>query len=526
MVTAMLSCIIQLFKVKVWLNTKSKRDSKLIKIGFMDYKGSQEVPEVHLMGRPKGPAIGRIKMGEDGDNAYVEVLMTDGNDDSIKPQYRTRGYITKKGYIYKQLGKNKKPEMVGYTAKPSKPNEPCAIGERTWKSLWLKCTLNTYKGKPKEKGKAKEPVAVCYHRSFHSSTHGAMPPETRAAAFSYFFGEYNKNDYHEYYNSPAYGWKDTALLSAFIYAVIYVVWYMVSVKLLGNRFIGFRFWQAAPLYGMFYALWAIVRAVKIECIENSNTIQPKLDLFNKALGQRSFDSAILLCCTITLAFTGTYYRYDFAALAMAISTGIATNMLLRSSSTRWEIRNPFALDDEDEEEEEEIPNPEGDITRSYQWFLDSDNKKDVVGEINLYFNSQYITDLRYANPFYTQRKDKPTKAMILDMFHYMKEHRGITARLRYVSSQIKHIAAQKGLSIEDTLQFTLDFVQEPNIRFCMNRDSKSINQYEDYIRFPDEVFYDKEADGTSLIYNKRKKVEVAEINFTDDNFLIVINYYS
>lgn len=43
------------------------------------------------------------------------------------------------------------------------------------------------------------------------------------------------------------------------------------------------------------------------------------------------------------------------------------------------------------------------------------------------------------------------------------------------------------------------------------------------IRF---LFYDKEADGTSLIYNKRKKVEVAEINFTDDNFLIVINYYS
>ena len=497
MVTAMLSCIIQLFKVKVWLNTKSKRDSKLIKIGFMDYKGSQEVPEVHLMGRSKGPAIGRIKMGEDDDNAYVEVLMTDGNDDSIKPQYRTCGYITQKGYIYKQLGKNKKPEMVGYTAKPSKPNEPCAIGERTWKSLWLKCTLNTYKGKPKEKGKAKGPVAVCYHRSFHSSTHDAMPPETRAAAFSYFFGKYNKNDYHEYYNSPAYGWKDTALLSAFIYAVIYVVWYMVSVKLLGNRFIGFRFWQAASLYGMFYALWAIVRAVKIECIENSNTIQPKLDLFNKALGQRSFDSAILLCCIITLAFTGTYYRYDFAALAMAISTGIATNMLLRSSSTRWKIRNPFAQDDEDEEEEEEIPNPEGDITRSYQWFLDSDKKKDVVGEINLYFNSQYITDLRYANPFYSQRKDKPTKAMILDMFHYMKEHRGITARLRYVSSQIKHIATQKGLSIEDTLQFALDFVQEPNIRFCMNRDSKSINQYEDYIRFPDEVFYDKEADSNS-----------------------------
>lgn len=494
MTVAVLSCTIQLFKVKVWLSTKSKREPKLVKIGFMDYKGAQEVPEVHLMGKTKAPAIGRIKMGDDDDNAYVEILTTDGNDDSIKPQYRTCGYITQEGYIYKQLGKNKKTEKVGYTAKPSDPNQPSAVGERTWKSLWLKCTLNAYQGNPKEKGKPKEPIAVCYHKSFHSSKHDAMPPETRAAAFSYFFGKYNRNDYQEYYNSPAYGWKDTALLAAFIYAIIYVVWYMVSVKLLGNRFVGFRFWQAAPLYGMYYALWAIVRAIKIECIENSNTIQPKLDLFNKVLGQKTFDRAILLFCAITLAFTDTYYRFDFVALALAISTGIIINMALRSTSTRWETKNPYAVEEDDEEE---LPNPEGDIAKSYQWSLDSENRKDVTGEITLYFNSQYITDLRCVNPFYSQRKDKPTRAMIIDMFHYMKEHKSITARLRYTASQIQHIASQKELTIEDTLQFTLDFVQEPNIRFCMNRDSKSINQYENYIRFPDEVLYDKEADSNS-----------------------------
>ena len=498
MSAALLSCIIQLFKVRVWLNSKSKRDSKFVKIGFMNYRGSQEVPEVHLVGKSKGAAIGRIKMGEDDDYAYVELLTTDGNDDSIKPQYRTCGYITQEGYIYRQLGKNKKPEKVGYTAKPSEPNKPSAVGERSWKSLWLRCTLNTYEGVPKENGKAKEPIAVSYHKSIHSSKHDAMPPEARAAAFSYFFAKYNKNDYHEYYNSPAYGWKDTALLATFIYAIIYVVWYMINVKLLGNRFVGYKFWLAVPLYFMYFPLWAIVRSIKIECIEKSNTIQPKLDLFNKALGQRGFDSAILLCCTIILAFTGTYYRFNFVALAMVISTGIITNMMLRSSSNRWEIKNPFSIEEEEEDEfEEEFPNPEGDIARSYKWALDSEKTKGIIGEINLYFNSQYITDIRYANPFYCQRKDKPTKAMILDMFHYMKEHRGITARLRYIASQIKHIASQNGLSVEDTLQFTLDFVQEPNIRFCMNRDSKAINQYEDYIRYPDEVLYDKEADSNS-----------------------------
>ena len=521
MTIALLSCLAQLFRVKVWLQTKSKRGARLTKIGFLDYKGRQEVPEAHLIGRSKSPAIGRVKMGDNDDNAYVEVLITDGNDDSIKPKYRTCGYVTQEGYIYRKIG-NKKPQKVGYTAKPSNPNKPSAEGERTWKSLWLKCTLHTYEGQPMEeiqpmeetqpmeegkpkekvkptkKGKPKNPVAISYYNSFHSSKKDPMPPETRAAAFSYFFGKYNKNDYHEYYNSPAYGWKDTALLASFIYAILYVVWYIVLVKVLADKFIGLESWQAIPLYGMYVALWAIVRAIKIECIENSNTIQPKLDLFNKALGQNTFDIAILLCCIITLAFTGTYYQFDFVALALAIATGVFVNMILRSSSSRWEIKNPFATEEESEDDEEnDIPNPEGDILRTYKWTLDSDNAKNVIGEINLYFNSQYIVDLRYTNPFYSQRKDKPTKAMVLSMFHYMKEHRGITARVRYTAFRINQIATQLGLSIEDTLQFTLDFVQEPKIRFCMNRDSKIINQYEDYIRFPDEVLYDLEADSNS-----------------------------
>lgn len=463
----------------------------------MNCNTSHEVPEVHLIGRSKGPAIGRVKMGEDDDNAYVEILTSDGTDDSIKPQYRTCGYITQQGVIYRQLRKSGKAEKIGYTAKPSDPNTPSAVGERSWKTMWLQCTLNTYKGEPKTKGKTKEPVAISTYRSFHKTEHDAMPPEARAAAFSYFFGQYNKTDYSEYYNSPAYGWKDSALLAATIYAIIYVLWYIVSVKVLGNRFIGFRFWQTMPLYASYLVLWAIVRAIKIECIENSNTIQPKLDLFNKAVGQRQFDSAILVCCAITLLFTGSYYRADFIALALAICTGVIANLLLRSSTTRWKVINPFVPEEEDWEEGDEVQNPDGDILMQYQWMLDSESRKDVVGELSLRFDAQYIKDLRYANPFYCQRRDKPVRVMILDMFHYMKEHKGITSRVRYVASQIRNISAQKGLSVEDTLQFTLDFVQEPNIRFCMNRDSKSINQYEDYVRFPDEVLFDKEADSNS-----------------------------
>lgn len=492
--------LIQMFKVKVWICTKSKREARMSCIGFMKDNGSQEVPEVLLASRSNGPAIGRIKMGDTDDNAYVEILSSDGNDETAKAQYRTCGYVAQDGYIYRQLGKNKRPEKVGYTARPSAPKVPIAVGERTWHSLWLKCQLNAYMGEPSESGKAKMPVSQCYHYSFHSSKNDAMPPETRSAAFGLLFGLYNKNDYREYYNSPAYGWKDTALLATLIYTLGYVLWYFIRVKIMGKTLLNSEPLMPFVLYAVYFGLWAIVRAIKIECIENSNTIQPKIDLFNKALGQRFFDYAILACCLITLLFSlgeGAVYGLDFMALIAVIITGVIINMIMKSSSARWEVKNPFAVDDDSDMEDEEIVNPEGDIARLYKWTLDAESNKNVSGELTLYYTSQYISDLRFVNPFYNQRKDKPLKLLIMDMFHYMKEHRGITARLRYVATQIQRISAQNGLDDFETLQFTIDFVQEPNIRFCLNRDSKAINQFEDYIRYPDEVLYDKEADSNS-----------------------------
>lgn len=492
---ALLAIIKQLFNVKVWLHTKTKRNPKL-RIGYLLDKGNQEVPEVHLAGRPKSAPIGRVRIGENDDNAYVEIAITDANDDSLKQDYRDFGYLTQEGIIYRQQSKSKRPEKIGYTARPSAPNEPTVVGERTWRTLWLKCSLNAYKGEPQKTSKKhKDPIATCSYTGIHSSKYDSMPAEARGAVFAMLFGLYNKKDYHEYYNSPAYGWQDTALLASFIYAIAYTMYYIVYVKVLGNSIVGYNPLRVRQLYLLYLAIWTIVRAIKIEFIENSNTIQPKIDLFNKSLSQRGFDVAILVCCVLIFSFSNIYYRLEFVALAASVATGIIMNMRMKSSSLRWEINDPFKVSDK-EDDEEELENPEGDIARFYEW--NHEIKKYVHGSVTLFYTAQYIADLRYTNPFYSQRKDKPIRVQVLDMFHYMKEHRTITARLRYLVSQIKVIAKQNGLtSDEELLQFTLDFVQEPNIRFCMNRESKPINQFEDYIRYPDEVLYDKEADSNS-----------------------------
>ena len=44
------------------------------------------------------------------------------------------------------------------------------------------------------------------------------------------------------------------------------------------------------------------------------------------------------------------------------------------------------------------------------------------------------------------------------------------------------------------MQFALDFAQAPNITYCVDENSASIEYAKEYMRFPDEVLYDKEGD--------------------------------
>lgn len=602
-----LSLLISLFKLKLWIYTKAGGERKLLRVGFMAESTDQEVPEVHLEGDAAGRAVGRIKIGRDGKGAYVELLTSDIDDDSSKPSYRTYGFVDQNGFIYKQPDPKKRPVIIGYTARPSNPNEPCVRGERAWRTLWIKSVLNVYSGLPEDmesetvsptasvvfnaeaepevpeaphesemaeliedsevlelsekpddndfddtendttddfdddlddlKGSddldddedetddsktseksekpsvptevkpkdpkapksTKKPVGRVSYTSIRSTSNDGIPIEARGAAFSMLFNLYNKKDYREYYCSPAFGWKDTAFLAAFIYTILYACWYMVAMKVFGVRFIGFKIWLCIPFFAAYFPLWAIVRAIKIEFVERSNTVQPKIDLFNKVVGQKSYDIAIIVCCVVTLLFTGTYYRFNFLPLALVLIIATSINLGLKNSRRRWEVKNPLEPDDKDDmdEDEDNLKNPDGDIEKTYEWELDSSKEKDVKGQLALYFYGQYISELRAMNPFYNQRNDKSVRTRIEEMFKYLIEHKSLTARTRYIVSYVKRIAAQRQLDLEDTLQFALDFIQEPNIRFAMNRDSMAIHRFEDYIRYPDETLYDKEADANS-----------------------------
>ena len=203
-------------------------------------------------------------------------------------------------------------------------------------------------------------------------------------------------------------------------------------------------------------------------------------------------------------FTLFYYDYDFLPLLIVIPTGVTINMTLRAANKRWKVQSSFleeTADSEDEDEEQSEPqNPQGDISRSYEWTLDDtyDAHRHVDGSLTLYFKAADIRDIRHLNPFFAQRKDHSDKENILYMFRFLKKYRKtFLARTNYVAYTINKIAEKNDFSPMDKMQFTLDFVQEPNIAFQVNSENKTINFYDDYIRYPDETLYDKCGDSNS-----------------------------
>lgn len=661
--TVLLGVIVKkLSKVKVWIDWRSKENQPLMRTCYLEKGEDGTAAEVHMIGAFGKPAIGIVKVDDKSthNRGFVEVLMTDINDDAEKPNYRRTGYLSfdtdatvdQYGYIYKQIKGKKEKEVIGYLARPSKPNEPTIYGERSWKTLWLRCVLCAYAGQPTpepaeapepatpnqpnqpqqtqqtqqaehlyihsprrkreedivpetaevpeltpdvtpelpevaptvipevtvdipqpesptipevtvdvipeatvevpeatgiapvieetptltetettapedapqpeeatqepapqpapqpvvqlEKPKPRIPLAVCSFWGFHNSKKDLLPAEARAASFALLQRFAPRQRQTEYASEQPYGWKDTALLSALIYSVLFILVYLVNSGIFQMPLLG-KDWQSASVFvGYYYVLWAIVRFIKIDAIENANSFQPILDLFNKNLGMKWMNLAILVLCSVAMAFTLFYYDYDFMPLLIVISTGVGINMTMPGANRRWKVQSSFLDDNADSEEEDaeqdEPKNPQGDISRSYEWNLDETYMlhEPTHGSLTLYFKAADIRDIRHLNPFFDQRKDHSDKENILYMFRFLKKYRKtFLARTNYVAHTINRIAEKNGFTPIDKLQFTLDFVQEPNIAFQENAENKTVNFYDDYIRYPDETLYDKCGDSNS-----------------------------
>ena len=638
-VIVLLYYIKSLAQVQVWIRKRPRPGTLLNTMGYLEMDNDGSAGEVHLPGCGSLPSVGRVivekRVGRE--LGFVEVSTTDIEDETVTPKYKQVGFIAfnpddvvdQYGYIYRQERGKRKKELVGYCARPSAPNTPTLYGERTWRSLWLRCTLNVYAGKPtpeedeqspketnksakverlyiasdrdealeseavdqtvepsvvvedvpvveddtimdvlaesddealvdnsneeisaapevvelepedeelvedkpvstpvvqeeklveespvaapivqdedeknekteKKKKIKKEPIASVSYVGFHLSKNDYLPAEARACAFAALSSNFNRGHYAEFFKAQPYGWKDTALLSSVVYAIIFFTLYFVYECVLKRPILDDDFIAFTVLMVAYFPIWALVRLIKIDCIESSNSFQKRLDLFNKNLGLKGFNIAILVLGLIGCLVSILEADFIFLPLMWAIMLGVFVNMMLKGANTKWHISTSFSESDVDDEDEEEVVNPSGDIMRTYEWELDRTySTQQLRGNLTLYFTACEIADMRQCNPFFAQRKDKSDKEYIQDMFQFLIEHRNFLARIRYIAKYINDIIKKNSLTPIDKIQFTLDFVQEPNIGFVANRESRVINNYEHYIRYPDETLYDKEGDSNS-----------------------------
>jgi hypothetical protein len=153
---------------------------------------------------------------------------------------------------------------------------------------------------------------------------------------------WNGREYEEFYSSPRYGWKDTALLASLVYVAGYILYYLVNTSILQRPLLGLLYGAIPVLYGFYFVIWALLRSIKIERTEGGNSFQPQLDLMNKSIGQRGADICAILMCLIAIPLTISFFEFDFIPLLLAVLTGIIINKMIPGVGSPWKVKKSYS----------------------------------------------------------------------------------------------------------------------------------------------------------------------------------------
>ena len=341
-------------------------------------------------------------------------------------------------------------------------------------------------------------VARCDKQGFSKPKIGFITTEARAGAYALFSFLEKRKDVDECYNSPKYGWKDTALLALLVYCVCYLVYYAVKTSILQRPLVGHFGLLIPVLYAFYFAIWFLVRSIKIEKAQSGNSFQPQLNMLNKTLGNRWADLAIIILSLIAIPLSISFFELDFIPLLLAIATGVFINLSVRGVSAPWRVKKSYSerevkepnegMDDEPDTNQP----PAGDLSNTYDWDLDYDGMS-LHGNIMIRFDSDQIKEQRQNNPFFSQNAIF-SMDIARKQFDLLCQRSCYMERTRFLARYIADMAVKADLAEHIKLQFALDFIQEPNIRFVRDKDSERIQFALQYMRLPDETLFDKEGD--------------------------------
>lgn len=361
----------------------------------------------------------------------------------------------------------------------------------------------------KSLGKRVKPVLV--GQSVKSGFLGGSPEscpvtdEARGGAYVLFYSQYGKNTYSEFVGRSPYSWTDTALLSSLVFSIAFLILYFFNTAVLQMPLLGNDLKAIVTLTTFYFVIWAAVRAIKIEAVENGHSFQPLLDLMNKSVGHRNFDMIAMILGYLCTVWTYFFYDADFMPLIFAISLGLTINRTNRRAADPWVVVDPLKsedktieLDIDGDNPEKRIPAPDykNGVTRHYNWKLDSFEGKEIKAHLSMMFDPSDVSNIRLKNPFYLEKPNLDLgdyKNYLKKMRRDLKKDDKNLYHTKYALQEIKRISTRYELSEIDTLQFILDFIQE-SIKYQLDNECRELAMPTEYIRYPDEILYDQQGD--------------------------------
>ena len=434
--------------------------------GSVKYSRSRKMYRVYgVAGESSGKFVGEVQINQDG-NAWIRCWKRGYAPDELP---ETLGYVTSEGKIFTPDG-----QLVGHVGQGYDTVD--THGVTSWLDLYLRRHADVY-------GRDLQiPVAHCIETGrMRRCSPGEFSILTRAAGFILLYLKlgYLKPEEEER-TVQLFAWKDTALPAAVVFMLLYGMLYWLTPNYIMFPFIGERISFLIAMFLTYLLVWAFLRELKIEMLLEGKGIGSWLSLFNSNIGLARCNWFIKLFALAGLCISVFAYGGDFAPLMLAVLIGIIACEKAYPRKV-WDVQTRFALLPDSTNI---LPDDEGEVMRSYNWTLDSPNRKPVSASLVLHFKESEINELRARNPF-RQGND------FYNHVERMLEEKLDNRHLDLINRCISELGSQYQLTKLESIQFILDFVQEPNIDYAYDQDSTS---FVEYVRYPDETLFDKKGD--------------------------------
>lgn len=427
------------------------------------------------------------------DNGKAWVRIRKESKEYTEDSFDEIGYVDLTGNIY-----DKNHCKVGYVGNTL--GVPDMNGKRRWYELFLRCHAYVFlcsrqeqvlsnAGDPnnmpsEETQQTDQCIGKCIETGrFGRRREGTYTSLGRAAAFLLLYQRNYQPEAKSEESSYAFNsWADCALLSGLIFAVVYAIFYLCNFNLINMPFLGdFSFFGSTLI--LYFCIWALVRQIKIELLLEGKPVDHFLLLLNRNTGLSGLNNLIMIIGAIGFGFSVYLSGGDFAPLQLALLISVGVNMKYITKEN-WLVYDKFRISKPKELDEEDTA---GQIMRKYSWELDS-GYSNLRGSMELYFAQEEIDDLRRRNPFKTEAS-MDFKHNIELLFREDADERHISR----INNYIMRLSYEADISEFETMQFILDFVQEPNIKYISDADSNETGNIE-YARFPVETLFDKRGD--------------------------------